>query len=48
MAVIANGAVEEAGSVHMTLEGVEDTGRVNGDGVPVFRLLMTLPRAVHD
>jgi len=24
----------------MDLEGVEDTGRVNGDGVPVYKLLM--------
>ena len=41
VAVIANGAIEEAGSVHMDLEGVKDTGRVNGDRVPVYELLMS-------
>lgn len=40
VAVIANGAVEESGVEDMSLTGIEDTGRVNGDGAPIYRLLM--------
>ena len=40
VAAITNGAIEEGGSAHMALTGFKDTGRVNGDGVPIYRLLM--------
>ena len=40
VAVIANGALEETEGERVTLEGVKDTGRVNGDGVPVYELVM--------
>lgn len=41
VAVIANGAVEEADSGHMGLEGSRTRGGVNGEGVLVYKLLMS-------
>ena len=40
VAVIANGAIVESGVEDMSLTGIEDTGRVNGDGAPIYRLRM--------
>ena len=40
VAVIANEAIDETDVEHMDLTGIEDTGRLNGDGVPIYKLLM--------
>ena len=40
VAVLAIGAVEESGLEHTELTGVADTGRVNGDEVSIYRLLL--------